>query len=253
MGKYLIFLILLISSCAPVKNGSLSKPLPKSTFLKKENFNIPDTVKITEIFDEDILRSPINSRVELDQIRRLESNSVSENISTTNSRDILGQIVYKIPDTMVIHRDHKIVVRISKESNLISIQDNLSGKVVVSQVRVENRMEVKIIDPTGENFKIIPINRERQLIESGEYTQWNFNVVPIKTGKDLKLDLVVSIVIGEDTREIVYTDKILVKSNPKKQVKSWWERNWHWFFEIMLIPFAIWMWNSIRKKIKENS
>lgn len=165
----------------------------------------------------------------------------------------MGQIVYNIPDTMDVFQDYKIVIRISKESNLIEIKENLNGRTVRSDLRVENRMEVKVVDPSGDNFKIIPINRERQLVESGEYTQWSFSVTPLKIGEDLKLDLVVSIIVGEDVKEIVYTDSVLVKSSPTKQIKSWWDRNWSWMVEVMLIPFGIWIWNYLKEKFKKKS
>ena len=154
---------------------------------------------------------------------------------------------------MNVLQDYKIVIRISKESNLIDIQENLNGRTVRSELRVENRMEVKVVDPSGNNFNIIPINRERQLVENGEYTQWSFSVTPLKSGENLKLDLVVSIIIGEDIKEIVYTDSVLVKSSPTKQAKSWWDRNWNWMVEVMLIPFGIWIWNYVRDRLKKKS
>jgi hypothetical protein len=186
------------------------------------------------------------------EIRINQSEIVRSEIKSSE-RSGMGQIVYNIPDTMVIYSSYKVTVRISKSESTIDIEKNLNGRVISSTLRVESRMEVKIIDPSGENFRIVPINRERQLIEEREYTQWIFNIIPLKSGKDLKLDLVVSIIIGEDTKEIVYTDKILVKSNPTKQIKSWWERNWHWIIEVMLIPFGIWIWNFFREKLKKKS
>ncbi len=251
MGKYLILLLIILSGCK-LKKGT-------NTLLNSKNNieYVSDSIQIEYISDSIqieyygnmLVRStpPISINREITTIENpIKSTPIQSVVS-------MGQIVYNIPDTMNVLQDYKIVIRISKESNLIDIQENLNGRTVRSEIRVENRMEVKVVDPSGDNFKIIPINRERQLVENGEYTQWFFSVTPLKSGEDLKLDLVVSIIIGEDIKEIVYTDSVLVKSSPTIQVKSWWDRNWSWVIEVMLIPFGIWIWNYIKDKIKKRS
>lgn len=247
MGKYLILLLIILSGCK-LKKGT-------NTLLNSKN-NIEyasDSMQIEQIeyYDSMLVRSaPPPPMVMNREITTIENPISNSQIQSTVS---MGQIVYNIPDTMNVLQDYKIVIRISKESNLIEIQENLNVRTVRSEIRVENRMEVKVVDPSGDNFKIIPINRERQLVESGEYTQWSFSVTPLKSGEDLKLDLVISIIVGEDIKEIVYTDSILVKSSPSKQVKSWWDRNWNWMAEVMLIPFGIWIWNYLKEKFKKKS
>lgn len=248
MGKYLILLLIILSGCK-LKKGT-------NTLLNNIEYT-PDSIQIEsdsiqiEYYDNVLARSaPPPPMVINREITTIENPISNSQIQSTVS---MGQIVYNIPDTMDVFQDYKIVIRISKESNLIEIKENLNGRTVRSDLRVENRMEVKVVDPSGDNFKIIPINRERQLVESGEYTQWSFSVTPLKIGEDLKLDLVVSIIVGEDVKEIVYTDSVLVKSSPTKQIKSWWDRNWSWMVEVMLIPFGIWIWNYLKEKFKKKS
>lgn len=253
MGKYLILLLIILSGCKLKKGTNTLLNSKNNIEYASDSMQIEyvsDSMQI-EYYDNMLVRSapppPMTMNREITTIENPISNVP---IQSTVS---MGQIVYNIPDTMNVLQDYKIVIRISKESNLIDIQENLNGRTVRSELRVENRMEVKVVDPSGNNFNIIPINRERQLVENGEYTQWSFSVTPLKSGENLKLDLVVSIIIGEDIKEIVYTDSVLVKSSPTKQVKSWWDRNWNWMVEVMLIPFGIWIWNYVRDRLKKKS
>lgn len=247
MGRiYLIFILFLVG-CYQGKQTSDNYEYVDSTSIQSlDTMDIPD-FGVDEIRVGDGSGGHISTRT----IQKVVVNT--RNSSTKINQSNFGQIVYTIPDTMRVFSDHKVIVRISKEEGLVNIEENLNGKIVKSTLRVESRMEVKIIDPTGENFKIVPINRERQLIEMGEYTQWTFNVIPLRSGRDLKLDLVVSIIIGDDSKELVYSDSVIVKSSPTKQIKSWWESNWHWILEVMLIPVGVWIWNYLRNKLKKNS
>lgn len=253
MGKYLILLLIILSGCKLKKGTNTLLNSKNNIEYASDSMQIEyvsDSMQI-EYYDNMLVRSAPPPPMTMDrEITTIENPISNVPIQSTVS---MGQIVYNIPDTMNVLQDYKIVIRISKESNLIDIQENLNGRTVRSELRVENRMEVKIVDPSGNNFNIIPINRERQLVENGEYTQWSFSVTPLKSGENLKLDLVVSIIIGEDIKEIVYTDSVLVKSSPTKQVKSWWDRNWNWMVEVMLIPFGIWIWNYVRDRLKKKS
>jgi len=253
MGKYLILLLIILSGCKLKKGTNTLLNSKNNIEYASDSMQIEyvsDSMQI-EYYDNMLVRSAPPPPMTMDrEIATIENPISNVPIQSTVS---MGQIVYNIPDTMNVLQDYKIVIRISKESNLIDIQENLNGRTVRSELRVENRMEVKVVDPSGNNFNIIPINRERQLVENGEYTQWSFSVTPLKSGENLKLDLVVSIIIGEDIKEIVYTDSVLVKSSPTKQVKSWWDRNWNWMVEVMLIPFGIWIWNYVRDRLKKKS
>jgi hypothetical protein len=112
-------------------------------------------------------------------------------------------------------------------------------------------MQVEIIDPTGNSFKVTPVNIQKQFVDS-TYTEWRFNVTPLKSGTN-KLNLVISIFKDDDVKQIVYSDDIYVRSNPKAEIKSFWYDNWKWFLEKLLIPlaswsFGLWLGRKIKKK-----
>lgn len=247
MGKKIIILLLttLCTSC-----GGLflkKKSIDKTKSEKLSNIDITESIKEIQLdtlygFEYDhIVGSSVSSHIQSENLK------LDPNVQKTEIKKEFGQIIYKIPDTMVVLKNYEIIIRISKGSN-VNIEKNINGKITKSEIRVESRMEVKLKDPE-DNFEISEINKERQLIEEDEFTEWRFGVKPKKTGK-CKLNLVVSIIVGEDTKEIIYKDIITVRSNPAIQVKSWWEENWKTMLELILIPLFIWMYNKWKNRNK---
>jgi hypothetical protein len=240
----LLLIIILILSCnilRPKKSARTAQSKELS------NESIYDSTYIEEL-DSYV---GIGSGSIVGSSRTIESttseNTQNESVQTTEVKKEFGQIVYKIPDTMIVLKSYEIVIRISKGQK-VNIEENLNGRITKKEIRVESRMEVKLKDPESK-FEISEINKERQLIEEDEFTEWRFVVIPKKTGK-CKLNLVVSIIIGEDTKEIVYEDIITVRSNPTVQVKSWWEENWKLMLELILIPLFIWGYNKWKNRKK---
>jgi hypothetical protein len=175
----------------------------------------------------------------------------SDKSSVVNTESDLGQVIYKVPDTMQVMKNYDIIVRISKSQTNVEIHNNLNGRVVQKSIKTSNKMQVELVDPTGSSFKVTPVNVEKQFVDS-TYTEWRFNVTPLISGNN-KLDLVISIFKDDDVKQIVYSDEIYVRSNPKAEIKSFWYENWKWFFEKMLIPlgtwlFGIWIGRKTKKK-----
>lgn len=140
---------------------------------------------------------------------------------------------------MQVMKNYEVIVRISKSQTNVEIHNNLNGKVFQKNIKTSNKMQVELIDPTGNSFKVTPVNIVKQLVDS-TYTEWRFNVTPLKSGTN-KLNLVISIFKDDDIKQIVYSDDIYVRSNPKAEIKSFWYDNWKWVFEKMLIPLASWL------------
>ncbi len=186
--------------------------------------------------------------------KTVQSNRRSENnsrISSRSSTESMGNFLYKVPDTMIVLNSYTIIARISKKLDTLIIEENINGKFTKEVIRIESRMEVDIIDRNGDNFIINKINSKRQIVEDGYYTEWIFNVTPLKYG-ELPLDIVVTIVRGDDIKEDVYTDLIIVKSNPVKQVEKWWNNHWIVLSELVIIPIIIWLFNLWRKRKGSN-
>lgn len=175
----------------------------------------------------------------------------------TISESDLGQIVYKIPDTMLIRKTYQITVRIAKGTDDIKIVEEYRGKVTTRIIKTSSVMEVLLVDPSPEDrksFEITKINNDIQMIDSVGYTEWIFSITPIHTGR-YKLNLIVSIIRNDSKKQIVYTDKIYVRSNASAQIQTFWEKNWNWTFDTILIPlitFAFGIWFANRRKKKKS-
>jgi len=52
---------------------------------------------------------------------------------------------------------------------------------------------------------------------------------------------VVSIIIDDDVKQTVLSDRIWVRSNTSAVVKNFWYENWRWSFEKILIPIVAWL------------
>ena len=164
-------------------------------------------------------------------------NSTSEKV--INSQSDLGQVIYKVPDTMIVRKNYEVVVRISKSRNNIEIRSNLNGKITSKNIKTSNKMSVELIDPIGDIFQIKEVNIQKQLVDSS-YTEWKYNIMPLKSGQN-KLDLVISIYKDDDVKQIVYSDDIYVQSNAPAQIKSFWYDNWKWSIETLIIPIITWL------------
>jgi hypothetical protein len=109
-------------------------------------------------------------------------------------------------------------------------------------------MYVDLIDSSPDSsFIIKKISDNEQMVDSSDYTEWIYSVRPIKNG-DKKLSLVISIIKGDNKKQIVYSDTIHVKDNIVKNVKIFWVKHWQWLFTTFLIPIFIYFWKKRDKK-----
>lgn len=245
--KYLfIFLTLIFIGCSSNKNLPDNSP---------KNENAKDSIKVEEFILEnrkEFYPDPIKARGESND-QQIKERIIKNNTSSiVNTETNLGQVIYKVPDTMQVMKNYEVIVRISKSQTNIEINNNLNGKVIKKSIKTSNRMQVELIDPTGNSFKINEINSQKQLVDS-TYTEWKYNVMPLKSGQN-KLDLVISIFKDDDVKQVVYSDEIYVKTNAPAQIKTFWYDNWKWSMEKILIPIITWifgMWWGKRSEKKK--
>lgn len=242
----LIFILLLVLGChkgiPPQREDFFSPP--------------PPPAPPVEMVDSMIVIKPDATYYDTDGDGVVDNSNIHEIIHHTkvdkqivyvkNTELSVGRIVYSIPDTMRLQQVSTIKIRIAK--NQSSTIYNSIGKVTgESEVRTSSTMEVNLIDPEGNAFSIVKSNSNEQIIEDSGYTEWIYNVTPLKTGKH-SLDLVVSIIKDKNKKEIVYSDLVYIRSNPKEVIKGFWEKNWQWGFSTILIPLLIWFYNKRKKK-----
>lgn len=165
----------------------------------------------------------------------------------------LGNVIYQTPDTMILLVESRVIVRISKgklDTNQMS--QDLNGDVNVVPINVTSKMEVKLVDPSPESspsFDIKSVNKSEQVIEDEVYTEWDFTVIPLKTGLH-ELKLVISIIKGDRIKEQTWSDTIKVKNNVPKKVLSFWEKYWQWLLTTIIIPIIVYFWKKREEKKK---
>jgi hypothetical protein len=247
MKYLLIFITLFIVSC-----GSQKKSINDSFLDKNTNFQSDSISKFQDIEELEYNIEPVSIFKTQAPIQENESIIINNDKSEKINHEITnGQIIYKVPDTMQVMKNYDVTVRISKSKDNIHITENINGKITQKNIITTSKMEVNLVDANGA-FKITKINSDKQLVDS-TYTEWKFSVTPIKSGIN-KLNLVVSIIKGDDVKQVVYSDEIYVKTNTPAQIKTFWYDNWKWSMEKILIPIIIWLfgvWWGKRSKRKE--
>jgi hypothetical protein len=258
MKRYFIFAILLLSSCFTQRRleESSVKPNQKSSIIYQS-----DTVYIDRFIEtEPKFLAASEPEREILQARTSQNYQIKEQIkivrvnsSSVYSRNTTGgNFVYRIPPIMRVRETYQVLARISRSE--VNIYENLNGEVKQTTVPITESMEVKLIDPSPDDnkqFSIIADNVAVQLVDSTDaYTQWSWNVTPLRSGT-ANLKIVVSIIRDGKTKETVYEDPVKVEINPVEQVKFWFQNYWQWALTTLLIPLAKWLYDKFKKKQKD--
>jgi hypothetical protein len=247
MKKFLFFIPILLVSC--LNSDQVDKetlPITSVDSTKEEVFFIDSSSTTNGDGDG-------SSGGSYSDNNEIHDDSVYTESSNESNVD-LGRILYVVPDTMYVMKNYEIVIRISNSQSNNLIFQNLERQMIRAEsetriIRTTGKMQVELIDPQKSYFNITSINSNKQLVDS-TFTEWKFNVQPIKSGTN-RLDLVVSIFIEDDIKQISYSDEIYVRTNPKAQIADFWFTNWKWILEKLILPLITWFigyWMGKKKK-----
>jgi hypothetical protein len=213
----------------------------------------PDSIAAAEALIAELEAMKAESSSDSTMAVLIETTSVvpteSVNIIPTQGSD-LGFITYYIPDTMKVGARYSITLRISKH-NTTELHANMDTNSVQAKVRIGHKMEARLTD-IDSAFEFNTDNTPEQSVEMNEsYTQWNWFVVPIKSGRH-ELRLIVVLKEGDIVKDIpVYENNIYVTASPLFTVESFFEENWKWIAggiaSAASSAFA-WWWVNRRKK-----
>lgn len=160
----------------------------------------------------------------------------------------MGRILFNPPKEMEVGDTELVEVRITQNitENLIK---GLKGRGVpqIKETKVSTSMKVRL---TGRNFDIDPQNGATQVIESDKYTNWEFQVTPLKSGIQtlhLTYYIIISIPDYDDKKkEYEVGDwEINVRVNPYWTLKCHWKFIVATFLTIVGLIIAV---IAIRKK-----
>lgn len=165
-----------------------------------------------------------------------------------------GRVVYKIPERMKVRETSKVLLRIAKSKATVSVYDNLDGTVRTSEIPVTQTMEVNLIDPSpadNKSFEIVPDNNAVQIVDDGEtYTEWSWNVTPVRAGSS-SLKIVVSVIRDGNKKDVVYEDLVVIERDLQNQISFFWSKYWQWLIGTFLLPFFLWLYKRKRDKKEE--
>jgi hypothetical protein len=187
---------------------------------------------------------------------------VDETVSTELEDPAKGILAYSVPTIMKVGKSYSVKLRISKEKDKISLirnresnsfQKDTNYSVTIESVRVEPLMTAELFGE-AKSFEINLLSTELQSIEDRGFTEWEWQVVPIKSGvKFLKLTVRVR-VKAEDTvvfKDITVFDKeIKIKSNISYSSSNFISQYWQWIMTTIVIPFVVWFWNRKKRERK---
>jgi hypothetical protein len=190
-------------------------------------------------------------------------NAIVVDKSKSNKNLIKGLIAYSVPDEMTVGEAYDIKIRITKDStqkktlvigdNEIPINDTtVNSTITIESIRVSSIMSASL-SGDGEKFKITAKSSEIQNIEEFGYTEWEWNVIPLKSGEnELKLIIKVRIITEDGEKSfkdiVVFEKNILTKKNISYSIQNTISKYWQWSLSTLIIPFFIWLYNRKKKK-----
>lgn len=147
-----------------------------------------------------------------------------------------GQVLFNAPEEMKVGVKERIEVRIAKNFPG-DLTKGLKGRgiPVFEEIRVNTLMKVRL---RGENFHIEILSHEEQLVADAEFTQWDYDVTPLKSGtQELLLTVTVRIKVpdyGEEKRDYpVYDKQIKVEANRLFSLVNFIKNNWKWLVGVI--------------------
>jgi len=271
--KYVLFLFLfLLVSCKVLDKNKLEdvKPVPPPVEQKDSLVEgVLDYVTSSDI-KRDVTQDEVDRIIKQNGKHHTEKKSVKRN--KTKKQEVIqdpqyteGLIAYKVPKEMTVGNSYLVKIRITKENNKtmlvvgdrkIPIADDVDNSVVeVEDINVSPIMSANLI-VSKNSFRIDTLSTEYQNISKRGYTEWAWNIVPLKGGNNL-LKLNVKIRIKEDGETyykdiVVFDKKINIKSNIKFSIITWISEYWQWLFATILIPLIKWLYDEWKKRKEES-
>jgi hypothetical protein len=179
------------------------------------------------------------------------------------SKLLTGSLVINSPQQMNINETTKVQLILSYQEPLPVLVTSVYQTVIASTpsagtpnpstqpiiegtiVKIDTNMVAKLI---SSDFKVDPITPEMQAITYADRTVWEWEITPLKEGKD---HLVVSLYIVfksndiQTSRFIKSFDRELVVNVPLgDRVETFWSDNWTWIVTTILIPIVVFIYRK---------
>lgn len=191
-----------------------------------------------------------------------------EKSNIVEEKFVKGLVAYSVPSEMSVGENYSIKIRITKDTlekktlivgdKEIPINDTtVHSTITVESIRVSSIMSAALTSDSDDNFKIVSKSTETQNIENFGYTEWQWNVTPLKSGNHF-LKLIIKVRITSDEGSffkdiVVFEKQVSIKSNASYSISKVIEKYWQWSLSTLIIPFFIWLYNRKKKKKEETN
>lgn len=140
-----------------------------------------------------------------------------------------GYILFNPSGVMTVGKTERVEVRIAGTfTNDLNSGLRGRGDPIIEKIKVGTFMKSRL---TGNNFDIKSLSHEDQIVTGKEFTQWEWDVTPLKSGTHTLLIAVTVTInipgVGEKPKDYpVFERKIKVIANPKYTAKGFLSSNW---------------------------
>lgn len=202
--------------------------------------------KIIVLFIIIAMSSCANMSPETEEITPKMDTTITKTIVKSIDDLVIGKMAYDVPSQMKVGNEHNVMVVVTKSSNDAVLFYNIAAtdNFIAEPIKVSSKVKVSLIDPSGVNFVLTPLNTEEQLVSSDCNTVWKWVVIPQKSGDNpliLRITVKVISTFGETSKDIpVFERNVKVQSAPLKSVEIFVRKNWQWLTVSLLIPLLIW-------------
>lgn len=136
-----------------------------------------------------------------------------------------GEILYRIPDTMPLQRETRCLVRIARNADAIVENITLDEHVTLKPLsRVSDLMQVELLDPGKDPaFEVRSISSAEQFVEEAGYTEWFFQVTPLRAGTFpllIKVSVIELLLGKERKKEIVLEETVQVSADGQASTEA---------------------------------
>jgi hypothetical protein len=162
----------------------------------------------------------------------------------------VGNISFNAPQSMYLNESTMIHLALGVEKTIEDLKQIIEGQgeKIGASIHVSNRMQARL---TGQNFEILAITPEEQVVSRSGITEWKWDIKPVKTGtQSLHLTLSAKLIVeGKDTWKAIDTfDKeIKVTVTLAYKAKAFIRKNWQWLWAAVLVPIAGWFLTKKRR------
>jgi hyperosmotically inducible protein len=186
-----------------------------------------------------------------------------------------GKVAFRSEETMNIGKSYPIFVDVSRSLSAAELKADIDrqtaaarpdserhnvdrGKTTIDTIKITPKMHAHLSANTDEFAISMVTPEEVQVTNDSGVTTWEWMVKPLKSGKDLRLDLSLSLVSDDgslalDTYHRFINVTVPFPQNVVSPMRDFVKAEWHWLLTAIIVPVAGWIWVKLKKRLAPKS